>query len=255
MQQVTSTDQDKNLTNIIKINEGQIHSHLDAMLRETVEETLNKMLDAEADELCKATRYERSDKRVDTRAGHYNRKLLTKAGQVNLKTPRLRKLTFETSIIERYRRKEVSVEEALVEMYLAGVSVRRVEDITEALWGTKVSPSTVSDLNQKIYQRIETWQNKPIEAQHPYVFLDGIDLKKCWGGEVRNVSVLVAIGVADDGYREILGIAEGCKEDKAGWSGFLAHLKSRGLAYPELIISDKCMGSVESVGEYYPNSL
>ena len=105
--------------------------------------------------LCNAQRYERSAARRDTRAGHYERNLQTKAGEVRLKVPKLRQQTFETAIIERYRRRESSVEEALIEMYLAGVSVRRVEDITEALWGTRVSPSTVSDLNKKIYWTIE----------------------------------------------------------------------------------------------------
>jgi putative transposase len=102
---------------------------------------LNALLDAEADRLCNAQRYERSEARRDRRAGHYERKLQTKAGEVKLRIPKLRAQTFETAIIERYRRRESSVEEALIEMYLAGVSVRRVEDITEALWGTRVSPS------------------------------------------------------------------------------------------------------------------
>ena len=115
-------------------------------------------------------------------------------------------------------------------MYPAGVSVRRVEDITEALWGTRVSPSTVSDLNKKIYGTIEARRNRPIEGEHPYVYLDGIVLKRSWAGEVRsNVSLLVAIGVNGEGYRGILGICEGAKEDKAGWSAFLKHLKGRGL--------------------------
>ena len=109
--------------------------------------------------------------------------------------PKLRRQTFETAIIERYRRRESSVEEALIEMYLAGVSVRRVEDITEALWGTRVSPSTVSDLNKKIYETIEAWRNQPITGEHPYVYLDGIVMKRSWAGEVRNVSLLVAIAV------------------------------------------------------------
>src|SRR5438128_2253590 len=85
----------------------------------------------------------------------------------------------------------------------------RVEDITEALWGTRVSPSTVSELNKKIYGTIEAWRNWPIEGEHPYVYLDGIVLKRSWAGEVRNVSLLVAIGVNESGYREILGICEG----------------------------------------------
>ena len=93
--------------------------------------------------------------------------------------------------------------------------VRRVEDITEALWGTRLSPSTVSDLNKKIYATIEAWRNRPIEGEHPHVYLDGIVLKCSWAGEVRNVSLLVTIGVNGEGYREILGVCEGAKEDKA----------------------------------------
>ena len=243
------------LGKVIKIDDGRIKNHLNEVVRSTVEETLNGMLDAEADRICGAKRYERVDERRDTRAGSYNRKLQTQAGEVTLNVPKLRNLPFETSIIERYKRRETSVEEALVEMYLAGVSVRRVEDITEALWGTKVSPATVSKLNKKIYSQIEEWRNRPITGEHPYVYLDGIVLKRTWGGIVRNVSVLVAIGVASDGYREILGIAEGAKEDRSGWSSFLGHLKERGLKGVRLFITDKCMGLVESLGEFFPDAL
>ncbi len=149
-----------------------------------MEDTLNSLLNAEADAICNASRYQRTPDRLDTRAGSYRRKLLTKAGEVELRVPHLRTLPFETEIIKRYQTKQSSVEEALIEMYLAGVSVRRVEDITEALWGTKVSPSTVSELNQKIYGKIEEWRKQPIVGVHPYVFMDGIFLKRSWGGEV-----------------------------------------------------------------------
>ncbi len=232
----------------------RIQDQLKHIVRGSVEETLNALLDGEADRLCRAGRYERTDARQDTRAGAYQRKLQTTAGEVRLKVPKLRRQTFETAIIERYRRREASVEEALMEMYLAGVSVRRVEDITEALWGTRVSPSTVSNLNKKIYAKIEDWRNRPIEGRHPYVYLDGIVLKRSWAGEVRNVSLLVAIGVNAEGYREILGICEGAKEDKKGWSAFLKHLKERGLAGVELVISDACLGLIESVAEFYPEA-
>src|SRR5665811_1765826 len=141
----------KAMGQVIQIDEARIRDHLGEMVRGTVEETLNALLDAEADRLCGAGRYERSQGRQDTRAGSYERSLHTVAGEVNLKVPKLRRQTFETAIIERYRRRESSVEEALIEMYLAGISVRRVEDITEALWGTRVSPSTVSNLNKKIW--------------------------------------------------------------------------------------------------------
>lgn len=254
MTSVEHGSEEASFRDVIRIDELQVQSHVDRVVRSTVEETLNSLLSVEADELCGAKRYERSAERVDTRAGHYERRLLTKAGEVKLKIPRLRSLPFETQIIERYRRRESSVEEALVEMYLAGVSVRRVEDITEALWGTRVSASTVSELNQKIYAQIETWRNRPIEGEHAYVFLDGIWLKRCWGGEVKNVAVLVAIGVGSDGYREILGVSEGAKEDSESWRNFLRHLKSRGLKGVQLVISDKCLGLVEALAEFYPEA-
>lgn len=244
----------KNLNKVIKIDETRIKNHLGEMVRSTVEETLNDMLNAEADNLCNAQRYERTDSRTAGRAGHYKRKLHTRAGQVELKVPKLRRARFETAIIERYKRRESSVEEALMEMYLAGVSVRRVEDITEALWGMRVSAGTVSDLNKKMYERIDKWRKRPIEGQYPYVYFDGICLKRSWGGEVRNVSVLVAIGVGTDGFRDILGIVEGGKEDKEGWSSFLRSLKKRGLKGVRLVISDKCLGLVESLGECFPDA-
>jgi transposase-like protein len=240
---------------IIQIDESRVRDHLAEIVRGSVEETLNTMLQKEADDLCQARRYERNQGRVSTRAGTYERKLETKAGEVTLRMPKLRSVPFETAIIDRYRRRESSVEEALIEMYLAGVSVRRVEDITEALWGTRVSPSTVSELNQKIYATIDAWRSRRIDAEYPYVFLDGIYLKRSWGGEVRNVSVLVAIGVGTDGFREILGVAEGIKEDKASWGNFLRSLKERGLAGVKLFTSDRCLGLVESLADFYPDAL
>ena len=191
----------------IQVDEGQLQGDVDEVVRTSVEETLNATVEAEADQLCRAQRYERAPARADTRAGHYDRKLATKAGQVWLKVPKLRTLPFETAIIERYKRREAAVEEALVEMYLAGVSVRRVEDITEALWGTRLSSETVSRLNQRIYEQIDAWRKRPITGTYPYVYLDGVMLKRSWGDEVRNVSVPIAIGVGTDGYRHILGVA------------------------------------------------
>src|SRR5262249_36397241 len=251
MDNVANVSERGEFAGVIQLDEGKVRAHLDGVVRDTVEQTLNALLEAEADVLCGAKRYERHPERLDTRAGHYERQLHTKAGEVTLQVPRLRTLPFETAIIERYRRRESSVEEALMEMYLAGVSVRRVEDITEVLWGTRVSPSTVSDLNKKIYGTIEAWRNRPIEGDHPYVYLDGIVLKRSSAGEVRNVSLLVAIGVNERGYREILGICEGAKEDKTGWSAFLKHLKERGLKGVRLITSDACIGLAESAAEFF----
>jgi putative transposase len=242
------------LERIVRIDEGQIESHVNKVILSTVEDVLNRLMEEEADQLAGAGRYERTDQRRDYRNGHRTRKLLTRVGKVDLKVPRLRKLPLETAIIERYRRRESSVEEALMEMYLAGVSVRRIEDITQALWDTKLSAGTVSELNQELYKRIEAWRNQPIVGAHPYVYLDGIWLKRSWGEEVKNVAVLVAIGVNQDGFREVLGVCEGAREDLESWRNFLRHLKERGLNGVELFVSDKCIGTVEAIGEFYPEA-
>ena len=134
---------------IVTLNEEVIKGEIRELVRGSVEETLNNLLEAEADRLTQAARYERSEDRQGYRSGHYDRGLTTTSGEVTLHVPRLKGISFETAIIERYRRRESSMKEALTEMYLAGVSVRRVEDITEALWGSRVSPSTISEPEQE----------------------------------------------------------------------------------------------------------
>lgn len=171
---------------VIKLDFNQLKEGLSGFVKGTVEEALNGLLQAEAEELCAAKRHERNDGRKAYRSGSYERKLQTSAGTVKLQVPKLRGATFETQIIERYRRREASVEESLVSMYVAGVSVRRVEDITEALWGERVSPSAVSRLNTKIFERIEEWRQRPLAEEYPYLYLDGIWLKQSWGGSVES---------------------------------------------------------------------
>ena len=134
-------------------------------------------------------------------------------------------------------------------MYLAGVSVRRVEDITEALWGSKVSPATISKLNKKAYVHIEDWRNRPLQGGHyPYVYVDGIYLRRNWGGEYENVAVLVAIAVNEDGFREVLGATEGTKEDKASWVSFFQWLRGRGLDGVKLVVGDKASSQPRGAG-------
>ena len=240
---------------IVQLNEEVIKGQIKELVRGSVEETLNELLEKEAESLTQAARYERSEARQGYRSGHYDRNLTTTSGDVTLHMPRLKGVSFETAIIERYRRRESSVEEALIEMYLAGVSVRRVEDITEALWGSKVSPATISELNKKAYVHIEDWRNRPLQGgRYPYVYVDGIYLRRNWGGEYENVSVLVAIAVNEDGFREVLGAAEGMKEDKASWVSFFQWLRGRGLDGVKLIVGDKCMGMLEAVGEVFPDA-
>lgn len=160
--------------NIIQLNEDLIKDNLKDLVRSSVEETLNALLDHEADELVNAEKYECPGDRKGYRSGHYERNFSTTSGDVTLRVPKLKGIQFQTAVIERYKRRECSVGEALIEMYLAGVSVRRVEDITEALWGTKVSPGTISNLNKKAYEHIEEWRPRPLTEEYPYVYVDGV---------------------------------------------------------------------------------
>ena len=150
--------------NIIQLNEAAIKGELKELVKNSVEEALNALLNHEADELVKVERYEHTGERQGCRSGHYDRIFTTTSGNVTLHVSKLKGILFETAIIERYRRRETSIEDALIEMYLAGVSVHRVEDITEALWGTRVSSGTISNLDQKAYENIEKWRCRPLDG-------------------------------------------------------------------------------------------
>lgn len=195
--------------NIVSVNEESLRSDLRELVRKTVQETLNALLDEEADEMVGAERYERTAAREAYRSVHYKRKLVTTSGEVVLDVPKLRGATFQTAAIERYRRRETGVEEAIIEMYLAGVSTRRIEDASEILWGAGVSAGTVSNLNEKAFESVDARRTRPLSGGYPYLFVDGIYLKRSWGGSYENVAVMVAIGVNPEGRREIVGCAEG----------------------------------------------
>ena len=141
---------------------------------ESLRVDIKELLEQEADELVNAERYERTADREAYRSGHYKRKLVTSAGEVVLDVPKLRGATFQTAVIERYRRRETSVEEAIIEMYLAGISTRRIEDVSQILWGAGVSAGTVSNLNDKAFASVEERGNRPLEGEYPYVFVDGV---------------------------------------------------------------------------------
>ena len=130
-----------------------------------------------------------------------------------MKVPKLKGAVFESAVIERYRRRGQSVEESLIDMYLAGVSTRQVDDTGQLLWGDRMPSQTLSDRLKKVYEDIDSWRTRPLESEYPYVFMDGVWHKRSWGGRVENVSVLVAIGVDSEGRREVIGVAEGMKED------------------------------------------
>ena len=227
---------------------------LDRMVRKCVEESLNAMLDAEADEITGAARYERSGERKAYRAGHYERDLTVKAGKMSLKVPKLKGAVFESAVIERYRRREESVEEALIDMYLAGVSTRQVDDVSQLLWGDRMPSQTLSDKLKKVYADIDEWRGRPLEQDYPYLFMDGVWHKRCWGGSVENVSILVAVGVGMDGRREVLSVAEGMMEDAESWREFIKGMLARGLKGVRLVTGDRCAGLVAAVNELLPGA-
>ena len=227
---------------------------LDRLVAEKVAELLNAMLDAEADEIANAAKYERTGERKAYRAGHYDRSLTAKAGRLALKVPKLKGAVFESAVIERYRRREESVEEALIDMYLAGVSTRQVDDISQLLWGDRMPSQTLSDKLKKVYGEIEAWRTRPLEDEYPYVFMDGVWHKRSWGGHVENVSVLVAIGVNAEGHREVIGVAEGMKEDRDSWEQFVRSMIERGLKGVRLVVGDRCAGLVATVGSMLPKA-
>lgn len=138
-------------SNIIQIDQNLFETKLDRLVTEKMTQILNAMLDAEADEITGAARYERKEGRKAYRAGHYERTLTAKAGRLALRVPKLKGAVFESAVIERYRRRESSVEEALMEMYLAGVSTRQVDDISKLLWGDRMPSQTLSDKLKRVY--------------------------------------------------------------------------------------------------------
>lgn len=203
---------------IIQFDDAMFETRLDALVKTRVEQIVNAMLETEADEIANAGRYERKTGRKAFRAGRYERGLTAKVGKLELKVPKLKGAVFESAVIERYRCREQSVEESLIDMYLTGVSTRRVDDISQLPWGDRIPSQTLSDRLGKVYAEIDAWRERPLEGEWPYVFMDGVWHKRSWGGSMENVSALVAIGVNADGHRGVIGVAEGMREDSPAGS-------------------------------------
>ncbi len=239
---------------IVSVDQDAIKDELKILVKATVEQTINGLLEEQADELVGAQRHGRSAEREACRAGHCKRKLVTASGEIELVVPKLKGTAFTTAIIERHRRREASVEEAMIEMYLAGVSTRRIEDVSEILWGASVSAGTVSNLNEKAFKAVEEWRSRPLACAYPYACVDGICLKRSWGGSFENVAVMVAIGVNEEGYREVIGCAEGFTESSGCWRDFLSWLKGRGLRGVRMFAGDKAAGMVGSIAEVFPDA-
>ena len=239
---------------IVSLNEESLKSDLREPVGRAVEDTLNGLPGEEADDLVGAERHGRTAEREACRAGHYDRSPAASSGEVTIHMPKLKGMRFATAIIERYRRRETGVEEAVIEMCLAGVPTRRIEDASEIPWGSSVSAATVSDPNERASASVEERRNRPLERAYPYVCVDGIYLTRSRGGSYENVAVTVAIGVNDGGCREVVGAAEGYTESPGRRRGFLPRLRSRGLRGVRMFTGGKAAGMVGPVAGVLPGA-
>ena len=186
---------------VASLNEGSLKSDLRELVGRAVEDTPDGLPGEGAGDLVGAGRHGRAAEREAHRAGHCDRSPAASSGEVTIHMPKLKGMRFTTAVIERYRRRETGVEEAVIEMCLAGVPTRRIGDVSEIPWGSSVSAATVSDLNERAFASVEGWRNRPLERAYPCVCVDGIYLKRSRGGSYENVAVTAAIGANDDGCR------------------------------------------------------
>jgi putative transposase len=221
-------------------------------LREIVERVLQEVLEAEMTEHVGAAPHERTDTRKGHRNGHKPRTLRTRVGTLNLLVPQDREGTFSTRLFSRYQRNEKALVLALMEMYVEGVSTRKVKDVTEELCGTTFSKSLISQLAGRLDAELEAWRSRPLEAKtYPYLFVDARYEKVRVDGRVVSQGVLVVSGVRDDGYREILAVEVADTESEATYQEMFRSLKSRGLSSVELVVSDDHKGLKAAITRHF----
>lgn len=198
--------------------------------REVIQSVVNALMDSQAQEACGAPRGSRSPGRVNSRNGYRERSLSTSLGDLELRVPKLREGTyFPEGILERYTRVEASMVALVREMYVAGVSTRKVGLVAEELGVSSLSSSEVSALCAGLDEEAEAFRTRPIEGEHPYVWLDATYMKCRTGGRYASVALVTAIGMSSSGHKEFLGCACFDSESEAAWSEFLGSLRDRGL--------------------------
>jgi putative transposase len=221
-------------------------------LKEIVERVLQELLEAEMTEHVGAAPYERTTERKGHRNGHKPRTLRTRVGTLNLLVPQDREGTFSTRLFSRYQRNEKALVLALMEMYVEGVSTRKVKDVTEELCGVSFSKSLVSSLAGRLDAELESWRSRPLEAQgYPYVFVDARYEKVRVDRRVVSQGVLIVSGVRYDGFRELLGVEVADTESEATYQELFRSLKRRGLSGVELVISDDHEGLKAAIARHF----
>jgi len=216
---------------------------------------LNQVLEAEMTEHVGAEPHERSDGRTGQRNGHYTRGLTMRVGTIDLRVPRDRDGTFSTALFERYQRSEKALTLALMEMVVNGVSTRKVSNITEELCGREFSKSTVSELSKDLNEQVEAFNERPLDGQdYPFVIVDAMRIKVRRHQAVRSTSVLIVVGINEEGYREILGLRVADSESKQSWLETFRWLKQRGLTGVEFVTSDAHEGLVDALQQCFQGS-
>ena len=226
----------------------------DEAFSKLLEEIFNQVLIAQSTEQLGAEPYERSDDRRAYRNGFRDRELTTRVGALTLRVPRHRNGNFSTTMFERYQRSEQALVLAMIEMVINGVSTRKIENITEELCGKSFSKSMVSDLCKKLDPVVEAFKNRPLTYEYPFLMVDAIYIKARDNHRVRSKSLLIAIGVNEEGYREIIGFHLSESESETSWDEFFISLKQRGLKSPRLITSDSHKGLVKALHKQFQGS-
>lgn len=223
-------------------------------LRPLVEMVVQQVLEAEMSEALGAGKGERTEGRLGYRSGYYVRSLVSRVGKLELRVPQDRQGRFCTQLFERYQRSEKALVAALAEMYVQGVSTRKVKAITEELCGHEFSASSISAINKRLDEELERFMRRRLEEDYPYVILDARYEKVRLDGVIRSRAVLVAIGVDWEGRRQILGVELANRESNSSWKEFLVLLKSRGLRGVVLAVSDDHVGLRNAIAEVLPQA-
>ncbi len=237
------------------INLQEIFSEEKDGLKTLLREVLQEVLEQEMTEAVGAEKGERSDGRVGYRSGYYGRSLITRVGKLELRVPQDRQGHFSTQLFERYQRSEKALVSALAEMYVQGVSTRKVKAITEELCGHSFSASSISEVNKTLDESLERFAKRPLEESYPYMILDARYEKVRDDGVIRSQAVQIAIGINAEGRRQILAVELANRESATSWKDFLVELKRRGLRGVEFVVSDDHPGLKRAIAEVLPEAV
>jgi putative transposase len=225
------------------------------LLKTIVEQTVQQVLEAEMEEALQAGKSERTGTRLGYRAGYYSRMLVTRVGQIELRVPQDRQGRFRTDVFERYQRSEKALVAAMLEMYVQGVSTRKVKTITEELCGHEFSSSTISRIVQQLDTELEKFAQRRLEEPYPYLVLDARYEKVREDGAVRSQAVLVAIGINWEGRRSVLAVELASRESVSSWKELLTSLRQRSLHGVEFVVSDDHAGLRRAIREVLPEAI